>query len=74
MLYAPRYNGATFGQKCIYNRCIMSWNKYTVEINKTRKQKFVNKMRTTDIDFLKISRTSLKETITKHILAKYTDE
>ena len=71
MLYAPKYNGTTFGLKCIYNLCIM--NKYTVEINKTHKQKFVNKMRTTNIDFLKISRTSLKETITKHILAKYTD-
>ena len=74
MLYGPKYNGTTFGLKCIYNRCIMSWNKYTAEINKIHKQESVNKMRTTDIDFLNMSRTSLKETITKHILAKYTDE
>ena len=73
MLRIPKYNGVTFGLKSIYNRCMISWNKYTAEINKVHKQKFVNKMSSTDIDFLRLSRTSLKESINKQILSKYSE-
>jgi hypothetical protein len=45
MLSMPKYSGVTFGLKSIYNKCIISWNKFTAEINKIHKQKFVNKMR-----------------------------
>ena len=71
MLSMPKYSGVTFGLKSIYNKCIITWNKFTAEINKIHKQKFVNKMRCTNIDFLKFSRGSLKETLTKHILTRY---
>ena len=71
MLIIPKYSGVTFGLKCIYTKCIISWNKFTAELNKIHKQKFVNKMRCTNIDLLKLSRGSLKETLTKHILTKY---
>ena len=73
MLHIPKYNGVTFGLKSIYIRCMISWNKYTAEINKVHKQKFVNKMCSTDIDLIKLSKNSLKETVTKHILSKYTE-
>ena len=72
-LHQPRYVGTTFGLKCIYSRCITSWNKFTTEINKIHKQKFVNKMRCTDIDLHRLSRNNLKNTLTQHILSKYTD-
>ena len=51
----------------------MSWNKYTTELNKIHKQKFVNKMRCTNIDLLKLSKNNLKNTLTNHILSKYTE-
>ena len=73
-IHQPRYTGTTFGLKSIYNRCIISWNKFTTEINKIHKQKFVNKMRCTDIDLLRLSRKKLKDTLTVHILSKYTEE
>ena len=73
ILHLPKFSGITFGLKCIYNRCIMSWNKYTLELNKVHKQKFVNKMRCTDLNFLDLSRKALKEILTKHILEKYVD-
>ena len=73
-LHQPRYAGTTFGLKCIYSRCITSWNKFTSEINKIHKQKFVNKMRCTNIDLHRLSRNNLKNTLTQHILSKYTEE
>ena len=73
-LHQPRYTGTTFGLKSIYSRCIISWNKFTSEINKIHKQKFVNKMRSTDIDLFKLSRNNLKITLSQHILSKYTDD
>jgi hypothetical protein len=72
-LQKPRYVGTTFGLKCIYNKCIISWNKFTTERNKIHKLKFVNKMRCTDIDLLRLSRNNLKNTLTEHILSKYTE-
>ena len=39
MIHLPRYSGITFGLKCIYNKCIISWNKFTPELNKIHKQK-----------------------------------
>ena len=73
MIHIPRYTGTTFGLKCIYNNCIISWNKFTSEINKINKQKFVNKMRCPDIDLLKFSRSKLKDTLTRHILSNYSE-
>lgn len=73
MLRKPRYFSTYFGLKSIYNNCILSWNKFTTEINKIHKLKFVNKMHCTDIDLMKLSRDKLKETITKHIISKYTE-
>ena len=73
MLHIPRYTGTTFGLKCIYKQCITSWNKFTAEINKIHKQKYVNKMLSPDIDLLKLSKNNLKLTLTKHILSKYTE-
>ena len=49
-------------------RCIDSWNKYSCEINKINKAKFVNKLTCPDIDLTKYSRTNLKNTINKHTL------
>ena len=72
-MHLPKFSGVTFGLKSIYNRCIMSWNKYTAQLNKIHKQKFVNKMRCTDYDLLNLSRKTIKETLTKHILEKYVD-
>ena len=73
ILRKPRYFSTLFGLKSIYNNCIISWNKFTTEINKIHKLNFVNKMRCTDIDLLKLSRGKLKETITKHIVSTYVE-
>ena len=73
ILRKPRYLSTFFGLKSIYNNCIISWNKFTTEINKTHKINFVNKMHCTDIDLLNLPRGKLKETITKHITSTYTD-
>ena len=73
ILRKPRYFSTFFGLKSIYNNCIISWNKITTEINKIHKLNFVNKMQSTDIDLLKLSRRKLKETITKHIISTYTN-
>ena len=72
-LSIPKYNTTQFGLKCIYKKCINSWNNLTSEINKNEKSKFVNKMKSTDIDFSKLSKSKLKDTITTHILSKYDD-
>ena len=71
MLYPPKYGTITFGFKSIYNKCVNSWNKLTSQINEAEKCKFVNKMKTPDIDLLKYSRGKLKDTITEHILSQY---
>ena len=73
MLRKPRYFSTSFGLKSIYNNCILSWNEFTTEINKIHKLNFINKMQCTDIDLIKLSRAKLKETITKHIISKYTE-
>ena len=57
--------------KCIYKKCINSWNNMTTEINTIEKSKYANKLNAPDIDLLKLSRNKLKETITEHILTKY---
>ena len=67
-LYIPQYKTTTFGLKCIYKRCIDSWNKLSTEINtlnnhRTREIK--------DINLLTFSRTVLKDKLTKHILSTY---
>ena len=72
-LTTPRYKTTSFGLKCIVNRCINSWNKFTKEINIKNKVKFVNKLTCPDIDLTKYSRTNLKTIINKHILSQYTD-
>ena len=37
------------------------------------KRKYVNKLKSPDIDLLKLSRNKLKENIKEHILSKYED-
>ena len=73
MLYIPRYKTTNFGLKCIYKRCINSWNQFTSEFNQIEKQKHVNKFKCPDIDLVKFSRDSLKKKLTSHILSKYDD-
>ena len=70
-LYIPAYNTSTFGLKCIYKRCINSWNKITTELNLANKRNNINNPEITDIDLLKYSRTILKDKITKYILSTY---
>ena len=38
-LYIPAYKTTTFGLKCIYKRCINSWNKITTEFNVINRRK-----------------------------------
>ena len=70
-LYLPAYKTSTFGLKCIYKRCINSWNKITTELNLANKRNNINNPEITDIDLLKYSRTILKDKITKYILSTY---
>ena len=70
-LYIPRYKTTTFGLKCIYKRCIDSWNKFTTEINAKNKNDNTKNNVINDIDLLKFSRTVLKDKLTKHILSTY---
>ena len=71
MLSTPTYNSTEYGLKCIYKKCINSWNDATYEINEIVKRKYVNKLKSPDIDLLKLSRNNLKESIKDHILSKY---
>ena len=73
MLSKPMYNSTEYGLKCIYKKCINSWNSITLEINEIEKRKYVNKLKSPDIDLLKLSRNNLKESIKDHILSKYED-
>ena len=71
MLFIPKYNSTEYGLKCIYKKCINSWNNITTEINTKESNKFANKLNAPDIDLLRISRNQLKLRITEHILYKY---
>ena len=70
-LYIPRYKTTTFGLKCIYKRCINSWNKFTTEINLITRKENIDQTEIEDIDLLNFSRTVLKDRLTKHILTSY---
>jgi hypothetical protein len=69
-LYAPRYKTTTFGLKCIYKRCIDSWNRLSKDINIINRKNNINNQEV-QIDFLKFSRQVLKDKLTKHILSTY---
>ena len=71
MLSIPKYNSTEYGLKCIYKKCINSWNDITTEININESNKFANKLNAPDIDLLRLSRNQLKSRITEHILYKY---
>ena len=71
MLSIPRYNSTTFGLKCVYKKCIDSWNTLSSEINQINKNKFVNKLKAPDTDLAKMARNKMKEIVTDHILSKY---
>ena len=71
MLYPPKYNSITYGHKCIYNKCINSWNKITSQINTAVKSKYINKLNTPDIDLTNFSKSKLKDKIIEHILSQY---
>ena len=70
-LYIPAYKTTTFGLKCIYKRCINSWNKITTELNLINRKDTLNNLEIKDIDLLEYSRTLLKDKITKYILSTY---
>ena len=70
-LYIPNYKTTTFGLKCIYKRCINSWNKLSTEFNIINRKNNINNQEINDIDLLKYSRIVLKEKLTKHILSTY---
>ena len=70
-LYIPRYKTTTFGLKCIYKRCINSWNKFSTEINLITRKENIDQTEIEDIDLLNFSRTVLKDRLTKHILTSY---
>ena len=72
-LYIPHYKTTTFGLKCIYKRCIDSWNQFSTAINITNRINNRNNTEIKDIDLLKFSRTVLKDKLTKHILCTYND-
>ena len=72
-LYIPSYNTTTFGLKCIYKRCINSWNKLSTEINLINRKNNIYNPEIKDIDFLKYSRPVLKDKLKKHILSTYND-
>ena len=72
-LYTPRYNSTTFGLKCIYKRCIDSWNQLSIDINIINRKQNKNSLEINDINLLKYSRQVLKDKLTKHILSQYTE-
>ena len=70
----PTPTTTTTTMKCIYKRCIDSWNIFSYELNLINEKD--NPNHTTefkDIDMLNYSRNTLKEKLTKHILSTYTD-
>ena len=70
-LYTPWYNTTIFGLKCIYKRCIDSWNQFSININNINRRNNINNLDVQDIDLLKFSRKVLKDKLTKHILSTY---
>ena len=72
-LYIPSYNTTTFGLKCIYKRCINSWNKLSTELNSINRKNNINNPEIKDIDLLRYSRPVLKDKLTKHILSTYNE-
>ena len=70
-LYIPSYKTTAFGLKCIYKRCIDSWNKLSAELNSIHKKDNIDNHEIKDIDLLKYSRMVLKDTLTKHLLSTY---
>ena len=70
-LYIPYYNTTTFGLKCIYKRCIDSWNELSTQLNSMNRKNNVNNSEINDIDLLNYSRTALKDKLTKYILSTY---
>ena len=70
-LYIPYYNTTTFGLKCIYKRCIDSWNELSTQLNLMNRKNNVNNSEINDIDLLNYSRTALKDKLTKYILSTY---
>ena len=65
-LYVPHYKTTTFGLKCIYKRCIDSWNQFSTAINITNRINNRNNTEIKDIDLLKFSHTVLKDRLTQH--------
>ena len=72
-LYTPQYKTTQFGLKCIYKRCIDSWNQFSIDINIKNRLNNTNNQEIKDIDLLKYSRQVLKDKLTKHILSQYVD-
>ena len=70
-LHIPAYKTTSFGLKCIYKRCINSWNQLTTELNQLNKGKNKNNLEIANIDLLKYSRTVLKNKLTEHIISTY---
>ena len=73
-LFIPPYKTTTFGLKCIYKRCIDSWNKISTEFNLINKVNNQNNPNIKDIDLLNYSRSVLKDNISKHILSTYEEQ
>ena len=73
LLYIPYFKTTTFGLKCIFKRCIDSWNQFSTEININNRINNRDNIEIKDIDSLKYSRTVLKDKLTKHILSTYND-
>ena len=73
-LFIPPYTTTTFGLKCIYKRCIDSWNKISTEFNLINKVNNQNNPNIKDIDLLNYSRSVLKDNISKHILSTYEEQ
>ena len=65
------YKTTTFGLKCIYKRCIDSWNKFSIDINTINRKNNINNPEVKDIDLLNYSRKVLKDKLTKHVLSTY---
>ena len=72
-LYIPKYKTTTFGLKCIYKRCIDSWNKLSSDINFINRKDKMNNTEIKDIDLLQYSRTVFKDKLTKYILSTYSE-
>ena len=71
MLTTPKYNSTQFGLKCICKKCINSRNDIITRLNKIVTKKFVDKLKSPDIDLSTLSQNKLKETTTEHLLSKY---